>query len=89
MSHQKRSITPCAARSHFHRRAIGSAVTIMIVTASPNHQRFADLSVSHVCSRSILSRMYAVASAVSVTPIRIRKGRFTCEIRGTRGVFMR
>ena len=57
VSHQKRSIIPCAARSHCQRLAIGSAVTIMIVQASPNHQRLADLSTSHVWWMSILSRM--------------------------------
>ena len=32
VSHQKRSTIPCAASSHCQRSAIGSAVTIMIVT---------------------------------------------------------
>ena len=48
---------PLRASSHCQRSAIGSAVTIMIVTASANHHRFADVSTSHVCWRSILSRM--------------------------------
>ena len=57
VSHQKRSMIPWAASSHCQRSAIGSAVPIMIATASPNHQRSADVRTSHVWWMSILSRM--------------------------------
>ena len=60
----------------------------MIATASANHQGSADVSTSHVCWTSILSRMYATASVVSVSPIAIRSGRFTCDRRGTPGMLM-
>ena len=89
VSHQNRSMIPCAASSHFQRNAIGSAVPIMITTASPNHQRFAALSTSHVWWMSILRTMYATARVVKRMPRRMRSGRLTCDSRGTRGVLIR
>ena len=54
--------SPGASSSHCHRSAMGSAVTIMIVTASRNHQGLAALRTSHVCGMSIFSRTYASAA---------------------------
>ena len=72
VSHQKRSSIRCARISHCQRRAIGSAVPIMIATASANHHGSASSSVSTISWMSTFQTRYAIASPVtrSVSPIR-------------------
>ena len=68
------SSIPCARISHCQRSAIGSAVPIMIATASANHHGSASSNVSTVLPMSTFQTRYVTASAVkrSVSPYRER-----------------